>query len=87
MGGQSVLPGNAIGQEVMALSCARGGSGRKNCSKKAVLQWHSCPGSGGVAVPGGVPQLWGCGTEEHSGHGGVGWGWTPQRSSPTLKSL
>ena len=22
-----------------------------------------CPGSGGVTVPGGVPELWGCGTE------------------------
>jgi len=32
-------------------------------SKRAVLQWHSCPGSGGVTAPGGVPEPWGCGTE------------------------
>ena len=31
-------------------------------SQRAVRQWHSCPGSGGVTVPGGVPEPWGCGT-------------------------
>ena len=36
--------------------------------------WHGCPGNGGVTVPGGVPELWGCGTEGCL-HGGVGWGW------------
>jgi len=29
--------------------------------KRVVLQWHSCPGSGGVTVPGGVPELWAMG--------------------------
>ena len=38
-----------------------------------MLQWHSCPGSGGVTITGGVLYLWGCGTEGR-GHGGVGWG-------------
>ena len=37
------------------------------------MQWHSCPGSGGVTVPGGVQS---CGDvalrEVGSGHGGVG---------------
>jgi len=32
-------------------------------SGRAVLQWHSCPGSGGVTVPGSVPEQWRCGTE------------------------
>ena len=27
------------------------------------MQWHSCPGSGGVTVPEGVPEPWRCGTE------------------------
>jgi len=44
-------------------------------SGRAVLQWHSCPGSGGVTVPGGAPELWGCGTEGGGyGHGGMGLG-------------
>ena len=34
---------------------------------------QGCPGSGGVTVPGGVPELWGCGTEG-CGHGGGGLG-------------
>jgi len=32
-------------------------------SGRVVMQWHSCPGSGGVTVPGGVPEPWRCGTE------------------------
>ena len=32
-------------------------------SQRVVRQRHSCPGSGAVTVPGGVPRLWGCGTE------------------------
>ena len=37
------------------------------------MQWHSCPGRGGVTIPGGVPELWVCGTE---GHGQwAWWGW------------
>ena len=31
-------------------------------SQRVVRQWHSCPGSGGVTFPGGVPEPWGCGT-------------------------
>ena len=27
------------------------------------MRWHSCPGSGGVTVPGGVHRTWRCGTE------------------------
>ena len=42
----------------------------------SVLCWHSCVGSGGVTVYGGVQ----CGDvalrDVGSGHGGVGWGWT-----------
>jgi len=35
---------------------------RKSFSERVVMQWHSCPESGGVTVPGGV-QSHGCGTE------------------------
>ena len=42
--------------------------------KRVVLQLHSCPGSGGVTVPGGVPELWDVALRDvGSGHGGVGW--------------
>jgi len=27
------------------------------------MRWHSCPGGGGVTVPGGGPEPWRCGTE------------------------
>ena len=40
-------------------------------SKRAVLQWHSCPGSGGVSIPGGVEEPWRWGTEGR----GQWWGW------------
>ena len=44
------------------------------CHGAMALQWHSCPASGGVTIPGGVPEPWGCGTEGRGyGHGGVGW--------------
>ena len=53
-------------------------------SERVVLQWHSCPWSGGVTIPGGVPEPWKCGTE---GCGqwawGVGWGWGSWRAFPT----
>lgn len=41
------------------------------------MQWHSCTGSDGVTIPGGVSQLWGCGTEGRvvGGYGGMVWGW------------
>jgi len=34
-----------------------------------VMQWHSCPGSGGVTIPEG--EWWRCGTEGFGG-GGLG---------------
>jgi len=44
---------------------------KKNFFSKEVLRhWHSCPGSGGVTVPGGVQRMWRCGTE---GHGQQAW--------------
>ena len=37
------------------------------------MHWHSCTGSGGVTVPGGVQELWRCGSEGRvCGHGGDG---------------
>ena len=37
------------------------------------MQWHSCPGSGGVTIPGGVQEPGRCGTE---GRGQWSWwGW------------
>ena len=46
---------------------------RKEFSEGVVMQWHSCPGSGGVTVPGGIKEPWRCGTE---GHGQWAWrGW------------
>lgn len=37
---------------------------------------HRCTGSGGVTIPGGAREQWGCGTEDVvSGHGGLSWGW------------
>ena len=35
----------------------------KNFSERAVMQWQSCPGGGGVTIPRGVQELWRCGTE------------------------
>ena len=33
-------------------------------------------GGGGVTIPGGAPEPWGCGTEGcGDGHGGAGWAW------------
>ena len=59
----------------MASSCTRGGRVRlrikRNCfSQRVVMQWHSCPGSGGVTIPRGVPEPWRCGTK---GHGQRAW--------------
>ena len=49
------------------LKLHRGGfrldTGKHFFSEGVVMQWHSCPGSGGVTVPGGVQELWRCGTE------------------------
>jgi len=33
------------------------------------MQWHSCPGSGGVTVSGGIQETWRCGTEGRAGMG------------------
>lgn len=44
-------------------------------SERAVMQWHSCTGGGGVTVPVGVPEPRGCGTEgQWAWWGGVGLG-------------
>ena len=66
-----------IGWEVRASTCARGGSGwilGKISSPK--VQWcigTAAQGGGGVTVPGGVWELWKCGTE---GRGQwAWWGW------------
>ena len=46
-------------------------------SERAVLQWHSCPGSGGVTVLGVFHNRGDVALRDvGSGHGGVGWGWT-----------
>jgi len=58
----------------MASRCARGGSGWMLGNIYSLKEW-CCSGTaaqsgGGVTVPGGVPEPWGCGTEGHSGlHG------------------
>ena len=57
-------------------------------SGAAVAQ--GCPASGGVTIPGGASEPWGCGTEGcGDGHGGVDWGWTwgSWRSFPALVIL
>ena len=41
--------------------------GKNLFSERTMMQWHSCPGSGGVTVLGGVPEQR-CGTEGR-GHG------------------
>ena len=41
------------------------------------MQWPSCPGGGGVPVPGGVQEPWRCGTEgrgQQTWWGGLGLG-------------
>ena len=46
-------------------------------SERVVMQWHSCPGSGGVTIHGGAPEQWRCGTEgrgQWARWGGVGMG-------------
>ena len=71
-----------MGQEGMASSCARGGSGwilEKNYSlKRVVLQWHRLPRE---MVESPFLEMF----KNHgdvalrdmvSGHGGMGWGWT-----------
>ena len=65
-----------VEQEVMASSCARGGSGwiLGKCSspKEQCCSGTAARGGGGVTIPGGVPELWGCGTE---GCGQWVWWW------------
>ena len=47
---------------------------RKNLFfERAEMQWHSCAGSVGIAVPAGVPEPWRCGTE--GGGQWARWGW------------
>ena len=43
-----------------------------------VMRWHCCQESGdGVTIPGGVQELWSCGTEgcNYWAWWGVGWDW------------
>lgn len=66
----------AMGREVMAPSGARGGAGwtlGNKPSRTVILRGHSCPGGGGLTVPGGVWEPWRCGTEG-SGQWAQ-WGW------------
>jgi len=65
----SLLWVTAIGQEGMASSCARGGSGWILAVTSPKKQWCTgtgCPRSGGVTIPGGVPETCRCGTWGHS---------------------
>ena len=48
----------------MALSCARGWIlGNISPPKEQYCSGTAAQGGGGVTVPGGAPELWGCGTE------------------------
>ena len=65
--------------QVMTLSCATGGTGwilgTISSPKEQCCSGTAAQGGGGVTVPGGVPELWGCGTEGCGyGHGGGGLG-------------
>ena len=53
--------------------CTTGCILEKNSSQKEVLYSQAARGDGGVTVPGGVQELWGCGTEGHSYW--AWWGW------------
>ena len=74
--GRPLLPGNSRRTRGDGLTLCQGRFRlvvRNNSFRqRAVRQWHSCPGSGGVTVPGGVPEPWGCGTE---GYSRAWWGW------------
>ena len=66
----------------------------KILSEAVVMHWHGLPraqGDGGVTIPGGVQEPWGCGTEGRGqwtqwGWAG-GWIWCPERFFPTLMIL
>ena len=72
--GRPLLPGNSRRTRGDGLTLCQGRfrlAVRNNSfCQRAVRQWHSCPGSGGVTVPGGVQRMWRCGTE---GHGQQAW--------------
>ena len=57
----------AVGQEGMVLSCTTGGSGwilgRISSQKEWCCIGTAAQGGGAVTVPGGVQELWRCGTE------------------------
>jgi len=59
---------------MMTFICTRGSSGwiLENIAshKEQCCSGTAAQGSGGVTVHGGVPELWGCGTE---GHGAAWW--------------
>jgi len=54
------------------------------CKVDEVL--NGCPGSGGVTVPGGVPEPWGYGTEGCE-QWRWGWMWRSEQSYPTVMIL
>ena len=72
-------------QSPMIRWCIRLYSRKCFFSQRAVRQWHSCPGSGGVTVPG-VSQSRGdvALRDVGSGHGGVGLDWVILEVFPTL---
>ena len=75
--GSASAPRHSDGTKACGLKLQQGrgrvGIREGSCSEGAVLCWHSCTGSGGVTVHGGVQ----CGDVAlravGSGHGGVGW--------------
>ena len=66
-GVQPLLPGNSDRMTEDGLRLCQGTFSldiwEKCFPERLAMQWHSCPGSGGVAVPGGVQEPWRCGTE------------------------
>lgn len=50
-------------QEVMTSSCARGEVGYWEQFLLGMNTGRAAQGGGGVPIPGGIPELWGCGSE------------------------
>ena len=77
--GRPLLPGNSRRTRGDGLTFCQGRfrlAVKSNFfSERAVRQQHSCPGSGGVTIPGGgVPEPWGCGPEGRGQWARWGWG-------------